>query len=84
MAWSLDLVQRARLERSCCFQGAQAAKGEEGAEGASLASDFNRQERWKRKSEDKRATRPYHPRSVRGAPRTGQELTASHAFSGES
>ncbi|OME77747.1 hypothetical protein BK122_25170, partial [Paenibacillus pabuli] len=38
----------------------------------------------KKKSEDKRATRPCHPRSVRGAPRAGQENTASQAFSGES
>ncbi|KLU53155.1 hypothetical protein EL84_12440 [Paenibacillus sp. VT-400] len=29
----------------------------------SLASDFNRQERWKEKSEDKRAPRLYHPRA---------------------
>ncbi|KGP79777.1 hypothetical protein P364_0122400 [Paenibacillus sp. MAEPY2] len=41
------MFQRREKERSCHFEGAQAAKGEEGAEGVTLASDFNRQERWK-------------------------------------
>ncbi|WP_405155590.1 hypothetical protein [Paenibacillus sp. FSL K6-0108] len=36
-------MNRAKL----LLQGAPAAKGEEGAAGATLASDFNRQERWK-------------------------------------
>ncbi len=72
MARSLDLIQRARLERSCCFQGAQAAKGEEGAEGATLASDFNRQERWEKEiggqESDKALPPPKRPRCTKSWP----------------
>ncbi|MEK4053388.1 hypothetical protein MHB84_07045 [Paenibacillus sp. FSL F4-0087] len=82
MARSLDLVQRARIERSRCFQGAQVAKGEEGAEEATLASDFNRQERWKKEIGGQESDKALRPRSVRGAPRAGQENAVSQHLVG--
>ncbi|MGX1826956.1 hypothetical protein ACWIE6_01780, partial [Paenibacillus taichungensis] len=49
-----------------------------------MASDFNRQDRWKKEIGGQESDKALRPRSVRGAPRAGQENTASHAFSGES
>lgn len=47
MARSWVWYSERRKSEAVALKGAQAAKGEEGAEGATLASDFNRQERWK-------------------------------------
>ncbi|MEK4370339.1 hypothetical protein [Paenibacillus sp. FSL R5-0473] len=52
-----------RIKSEWLRQRCTSSEGEEGVAGASLASDFNRQERWKEKSEDKRAPRPYHTRT---------------------
>ncbi|OPG94246.1 hypothetical protein B2I21_33855 [Chryseobacterium mucoviscidosis] len=77
----LDLFQRREKERSCRFEGAQAAKGEEGAEGATLASDFNRQERWKEEiggqESNKALPPPERPRCTKSWPKKA----ASYAFS---
>ncbi|WP_223869020.1 hypothetical protein, partial [Paenibacillus sp. UASWS1643] len=60
------------------------SEGEEGAAGVSLASDFNRQERWEKKSEDKRAPRPCRPRTSAVHAKLAYSSAASLALHGES